>query len=119
MPYTQHFFLGREYYGSTKREAFTRLGEVWVPYGYAFFCPVCIEIWARCPIEGELTHPVQRWCGKHALGEVFGRGGPVRTCDMHDWAGHLWLASDQRFSLSLPEPLLQREIDLLAPGWLK
>lgn len=51
MPITQHFILEGRYCGSAPRQMTSRHGPAQVPPSYAFFCPVCAEVWARCPVE--------------------------------------------------------------------
>jgi hypothetical protein len=35
------------------------------PFSYAYFCPTCGEVWARCPIEGRPFQIQGGYCRKH------------------------------------------------------
>ena len=70
------------------------------PLSYAYFCPVCAEIWARCVLDGAEFQVWTRGCSKHSL---YNGSHP----------GSLWLSWDPHFSFSLPREALLRELTLL------
>jgi hypothetical protein len=50
MIFTQQFIVRNKHLGSALRN-FVRCHETWAaPSSYAYFCPVCAELWARCPV---------------------------------------------------------------------
>lgn len=76
------------------------------PVSYAWFCPVCMEVWARSVVyqEGKQEpEPAVAWtrgCTEHFL---YGNEAP----------GSLYLPWDATFNSDLPFPALKRELHLL------
>lgn len=107
MPFPQHFIVEGKHLGTAQRGLYRVHEDLRVPSSYAFFCPVCAEVWARCPVElpGGTCKPfmvLTRACRKH----------PTTTLGA---AGELYLDWDQDFSNSFPESVwiweFQRNIE--------
>lgn len=49
--YEQSIFIGSTFLGSFVRPAMLVHAERQPPYSYAYFCPTCGEVWARCPTK--------------------------------------------------------------------
>ena len=69
MDLIQHFIVEGKYLGQAMRTRIFIHGESQEPKQYAYFCPQCGEVWARCPIDNLRT---QAWwfsihlpCRKH------------------------------------------------------
>lgn len=63
--YEQHFYAEDRFLGSVVRPAMIVRAERQPPYSYAYFCPKCGELWAKCPVKplgvlGELVE-VNQW----------------------------------------------------------
>lgn len=71
------------------------------PFGKAFFCPACSEVWALSTVEGRETHVETLLCDKHPA-------TPSRPVP-----GSLWLPWHESWNQSLPQELLEREFLLL------
>lgn len=102
----QHFFLaGGQFLGSAdrKRELVER-SSIRAPQSYAFFCPTCAEVWARCPVERE--------DGTHEPFRAISRGCKQHTQHGMEVGGSLWLTWDETFSNCLPEEVVRRELEL-------
>lgn len=102
MPITQHFIVEGQYLGQSIRSLKHYHNEVGLPPSYAFFCPVCAEVWARCPVDlnGKLQ-PFMAWsvaCKKHE--HPHGLWVP----------GSLMLSWDKPFTDSLPDAAVRREL---------
>jgi len=101
---TQHFYADGRYLGAATRTWEHWHNQVADPVGYAFFCPVCIEIWARCPIESNgqpaLTMVQTISCRKHPAHH--GIGVP----------GSLMLPWDKTFTECLPDDAVRRELEV-------
>lgn len=102
MSIVQHFFAEGKYLGQASRVMEHSHNEAHVPYGYAFFCPVCADLWARCPVmygSRESKYMVQtiscRKCAAH-----------------HDLGvpGSLFLTWDKTFNDLLPDDAIRREL---------
>ena len=71
MPIIQHFIVEGRVLGCAERQALFVHAQLQLPTSYAFFCPVCSEVWARCPVvvEGKGDpEPFMVWtlpCRKH------------------------------------------------------
>lgn len=107
MRYTQHFIVEGKHLGETPRPA-VKYGAMCVgaPQAYAFFCPLCGEVWARCPVvdfQG-VVQPFQattKECRKH-------------PDFLNLWTtripGSIFLSFDKEFTAALPEEALKREL---------
>ena len=68
--YEQHFYIEGEFAGSVARSSSIVHAERQHPYSYAYFCPICGGIWARCPVS-EANGNIMKWqvqggyCRKH------------------------------------------------------
>lgn len=100
--YPQHFIVEGKYLGTAQRKLSIVHHEVQAPYSYAYFCPHCAELWARCPVEVPSGHaPFQVWsipCRKHPI-------------DSLRVPGSLFLEWDKTFNNCLPEGVLRWELD--------
>lgn len=59
--YEQSIFVGNRFLGSFVRPAMLVHGERQPPYSYAYFCPDCGEVWARCPTQSVGTTQTEKW----------------------------------------------------------
>lgn len=99
--FTQHFIVEGKYLGSAQRGLTFINGGIGAPQSYAFFCPLCGDLWARCPVEANdgLTEEFMVWtkcCKKHGRHSF-------------DLPGSLYMAWDKSFSDSFPDELLREE----------
>lgn len=98
----QTFIVDGQFLGQAERQPFTSLFHSGRPPGYAAFCPVCCDLWARCPIEGEPTTILTLACRRH--------GRPSRS---GLWVpGSLLLGWDPEFVEAWPDAVLRREIEV-------
>lgn len=108
LPYTQYFIVEGKYLGQAPRKLVFIHAHLQAPNSYAFFCPICGEVWARCPIQRgdqgyQLTEPTTHWqilhvaCRKHYMHAYSVPGGL-----MLDW--------DREFSDALPKAALRWEL---------
>jgi len=51
--YDQHFHVEGRFLGSVVRSHVIVHGERQPAYSYAYFCPDCGELWAKCPVTDE------------------------------------------------------------------
>lgn len=96
---TRHYYLHGKHMGTSELTTFSARLK-WYHRSYAFFCPACGEIWARCFVEGEpwaVVHTPCERCGKFSVIEV---------------PGSLWIPLHPEFNNSLPRSLLLREFTL-------
>lgn len=102
MPITQHFIIRGKYLGNAQRQMTSRHSPAQVPTSYAFFCPVCAEVWARCPVEvveGAPEHFMvwTKACSKHFVHRM-------------EVPGSIYLDWDKDFTESFPEGVLREEL---------
>lgn len=101
MPFLQHFIIEGKHLGTAHRSKVFVHAELQPPQAYAYFCPLCAEIWARCPVEGIGADPNWRvltmYCRKHShpLWQV---SGSILT---------VW---DEGFVAAFPEEVLRWEL---------
>lgn len=77
--FEQHFYIANRFMGSVVRPHVVVHGERQPPYSYAYFCSVCGDVWAKCPVseesgEGHLTSVYQiqgGCCPAHASESPF------------------------------------------------
>jgi hypothetical protein len=99
MPYTQHIIVEGRHLGTTERPPALVMGQFQRPISYAFFCPCCAEIWARCPVEGQERWMVQTIpCRKHSTSKYV-------------VPGSLTLPWDGEFTTALPKDALSWELE--------
>lgn len=111
--FVQHFFIRGNYFGTTTRPLYWVHNEIQnAPFGMAFFCPICAELWAVCPVEGEATQVETQFCEKHKYGDSYGRwsSGQVWRLDI---PGSLWSSYDDQWNAGLSQQVLKRELLLL------
>jgi hypothetical protein len=96
----QHFFIRGEYLGQTIRDKYYIHEQLVRPWGVAFFCPHCSELWAVCPIEGRQSAVLTMVCDKHPANGLEMTPGSILV----DW--------DKSYSSSLPSAVLRRELIL-------
>ena len=101
MLFTRHFFINNKHLG-TASIGYAKVQEEYrIPWGYAFLCPTCGEVWARTPVD----HPkskfqaITRGCPKHKQHEI-------------EVPGSLWLDWDRDFTKSFPFDALLYEVTL-------
>jgi hypothetical protein len=102
MPWTQHFTVEGQYFGSAVRRPTTWTKDGSPPDGYAFVCPTCAASWSVCPVEGRPFSILTRGCPQHR--RISGDGS-------------VWTGWDSDFTEALPHDLLQRELNLLLEGF--
>jgi hypothetical protein len=95
---TQHFIIEGKHLGTAERTPRFVHAEVHNPVGYAFFCPCCGDVWARCPVEDQPWTVWTKPCRKHSTSAL-------------DIPGSLWLSWDKEFSLALPQEVLRWELE--------
>lgn len=98
MSYTQTWFLAGKLIAHAPCKPEHMRSELHPPYAFAFFCPVCGDVWARRAIMPEtrwnvLTHE----CPKHPS---------PRYCEPE---GSVWLNYNADFLGNLPKEVLQYE----------
>lgn len=113
MPYQQQFIIDGRLFPAVERQPSFCAGQEILPVSYAFFCPCCADVWARCPVTDSagtvaLFQPVTNHCRKH------------RPLDQRKhWLipGSVWLevyADDTEYLAAMPQELLQQELLLHA-----
>ena len=50
MPAIQHFIVHNKHLGTAERESVFIHARPQLPFSYAFVCPECGDLWARCPV---------------------------------------------------------------------
>ena len=112
---TQHFLIRGKHFGTAERTVgdtpLLIRGEPAPPHGEAFFCPICTELWAQCPVEGEPSTVHISPCDKHHPGEHFGSWS-LGAVSPYQVPGSLMLSYDATWNNSLPLPILVREFHL-------
>lgn len=94
----QHFIIRGKHLGSVDRKPIFVHEKVQQPWGEAFFCPICSELWAVCPVEGRESSVYRRACDRH----------PVQY--RHDSNGLLNLPWDSTFSDNFPPAVIRYEL---------
>lgn len=97
----QLFFLQGQLIAEQQAKPITVHAQRQMPFGKAFFCPECAEIWAQSLIEGRRTFVEHILCERHPATST----SPL--------PGSLWLSWDLEWNRSLPQELLEREFLLL------
>ena len=92
---TQHFYIENRSFGSCERYPLTQ--QKLRPISYAFFCPVCAEVWARAVIFGVDFFVLHIPCRKHTYSGI-------------KVPGSLYPAGDADFLAALPREILLREL---------
>lgn len=107
----QHFLIRGKHLGTVERERIWVHSEKAEAYGYAFFCPLCAETWALCPVEGQPTLPHISPCDKHRQGDKLGdwNHGSIAPYQV---PGSLMLSYEQTWNDALPLAVLVREFHL-------
>lgn len=94
---TQHFIIEGKHLGTVERGRHFVHGEVQLPQAYAFFCPYCAEIWARCPVDGvKAFHALTSTCRRHKRSSF-------------SVPGSLRVALDDDFNNSFPPEVIRWE----------
>lgn len=97
----QHFFIEGKYLGSAERVSpfiHSHHGDLREPYGVAYFCRVCGEVWAKFPVEG------RQWVSYNVT---------CRKCDSPTgWnlPGSIWLSWEKELMEALPFAVLLWEV---------
>lgn len=104
--FDQHFIVDGKYLGSVTREFIPSHLHQDLPAGVAMFCPLCGEVWARCPVVGKE--------GTNSPFQV-----STRVCRKHQWGSHFTLIAgslslnwDAPFNNSFPDAVIKREFEL-------
>lgn len=99
----QHFLIEGKYLGSVERGFDLTRGAL--PYGVAYFCSECAELWAKFPVEGRFTQVYSTLCRKHHT-----------DYPQFHLPGSIWLSWEKELMAALPAPVLlwelQRELDM-------
>jgi len=105
MRFTQQFIVNGKYLGAAPR-TFVPVHETLAPpSSYAYFCPVCADLWARCPVTDTITNSMEKFqvwtvpCEKH------------QHNSHHHIPGSLFLVWDKTFNESFPEDVLRYELN--------
>lgn len=103
----QHFFLEGKYLGCSSRYPLSRTGASTQVYSYAFLCPRCGELWARCPTSEPETpwHFIAKECRKHGRANVEAAGGSI------------WLSWEPEFLEAFTDAVLRWEFDRHLETW--
>lgn len=102
--FPQHFIIEGRHLGTAMRRSESREDGARVPLSLAFFCRVCGDLWAKCPVEASPGKP-SAWicynvdCRKHQ------KPGGVAV------PGSLHLSWDDEFSSSFPLEVVRWEFD--------
>jgi len=103
MHYRRQFFVGSKYLGEVPCGPIQAHEDSIAPYGEAYFCPVCGDVWARVvvssPLSGQLSPFMVRAipCEKH----------DKRTfCSI---PGSLYLGWGREYNTDIPDELVQYE----------
>lgn len=59
--YEQSFYVNDRFLGSVVRPAMLVHAERQPPYSYAYFCPDCGDIWARCSVTDSGNDKPRKW----------------------------------------------------------
>lgn len=71
MSFTQHIILRNKVLATIERGPVLVEREWWKPVGFALFCAVCCELWAKCPIPGHRSRVFVVGCRpEHANGAL-------------------------------------------------
>ena len=108
---TQHFLIRGKHYGTVERGQIWAHSERAAAFGYAFFCPLCTELWAQCPVEGQASQVHISPCDKHQIGERLGAWSHGHVAS-YQVPGSLMLSYDQTWNDVLPLAVLVREFHL-------
>ena len=100
--FPQVIFLAGRNYPCAPRGLIPIRGAYYPPPSYAWFCPVCAEIWARAVVATHRFHVMTHPCEKHLE--------PMSP--MLQVSGSLLLPMEESFNESLPEALVRRELEL-------
>lgn len=102
--FTQQFFVEGRYLGEAPRSLIFAQETPQPPIGYVFFCPVCGELWAVCPVV-------------KANGSLRGFFAWTRLCRKHPPSGNqipgsIWITWEEDFIKAFPRDVLLREFEL-------
>lgn len=100
--FPQQVIVEGRYLGEARRTLVNHHGAMEAPYSYAFFCPVCADVWARCPVD--FAGRTREW----TVWSVACRKHPRRSSEV---PGSLLLTWDKSFNDSLPHDALAWELE--------
>ena len=103
-PVKQHFFIEGKYYGFGIRGPALMHGLQGRARSYAFFCPYCGEVWARCQVETAAS------ADKHENYVVWSVPCRKHPAYQYEVAGALTLQFEEPFNDGFPEEVLQWEL---------
>lgn len=105
----RHFFRRGQYLGST--EVGNRVpdfinGEM---IGYAYFCPICAEVWAMALVEGKGTFPAAHFCERHTVGD---RCGFTAIGHVSEWdvPGSMFIPGRDDYNSTFPPAVWEQEV---------
>ncbi len=105
MSFTQQFIINGRYLGTAERKHTFTHGQITAPSSYAFFCPHCANIWARCPVTQKYTEATSFF-------QVLSI--PCERCPMrlpYHIPGSVFLSWDKEFSEAFPDELIAHEFN--------
>lgn len=105
--YTVHFSYRRQYLGEGRIESEFRRGELVLPSGLLWVCPICGSVWAKAVIE---DRPFEIWAKKC---------GCANTPYYFEFAGSMILEWDHRLWAAMPREMLLREVIHHCNWWEK
>lgn len=98
----QHFIIEGKHLGIAQRELVFSHADIHAARSYAFVCPVCGDLWAKCPVlDGAKEQQYMVWtkaCRKH----------PRHGLEI---PGSLQLSWEQEFTEAFPEAVVKWELD--------
>lgn len=100
MIYVQTLEIRGQYIASWTRKAVIYGSVTQPPFGYAFFCPNCCDIWAKAPVTGARTRVLTEPCDSH----------PHRVS--YDPSGSVYVSWDDDYCRDLPKKVLDIELKL-------
>lgn len=111
MTMTREFFVGQDYLGSCPAPKEIVHNEMHDPIGQAFFCPICVTIWAAAIVPGQPTQVRHRPCSAHRPSTQSGTSslGAIHSGDI---PGSLMLSESRAWNDSLPDRVVVRELQV-------
>jgi len=105
MRFTRHYLVNGKLLGSVQCDKVVVHDQMAEPTSYAYFCPVCANIWARAPVVNNATGETIRFqvwsiCCEHHQDRVVGKS---------EIPGQLFLRWDKPYNDLFPREVLQYE----------
>jgi hypothetical protein len=99
------FCINGQPFGAGVMESEFVHGQLRVPRGYVYVCPVCAKAWAKVEVEGQLYVIYSKTCEEHETPFYF------------DFPGSIWLDWDKPYQMSFSKEVLLREVLIHARHW--